>query len=219
MAECDRLQLFKKSKSAATERQRLEILLANLLPENAAAAAAERLAECFPSLDALLTAPAAEVLAVEGVPRRAAQYLICIGRCRQVADNFCGNAPPLTREGFAQFAAQRLKGRDNECGEIFLVGRSGKILKSRPFTSANIQFVRLNAADLFTLISDIDCRGAYLAHNHINCPALPSAEDDEFTRKLKAVCAKCGIRLFDHAIVNNFGEHFSYALSGRLEKL
>jgi len=57
-----------------------------------------------------------------------------------------------------------------------------------------------------------------LVHNHPSGNSLPSVGDDETTRDLLKACKLVQLVLLDHVIVGEM-EHFSYADSGRLQKL
>jgi DNA repair protein RadC len=57
-----------------------------------------------------------------------------------------------------------------------------------------------------------------LVHNHPSGNPIPSVGDDETTRDLLKACKLVQLILLDHVIVGEM-EHYSYADSGRLQKL
>lgn len=213
--------LLKRAAEAMTEKARLEILLENAFPDENCALLAERIAACFPSLYSVLTARPEELYAVEGMPACVADYLVCVGRCRRGKTFMSADAPKriADRKTFGAFALNRLKDMDSECAIIVLVNRSGKVLSCGTFSSSSIQFVKMRPGKILELMSGINFSGAYLAHNHVNVPAAPSAQDNEFTAAMTEMTRKCSARLIDHVIVNNGGECFSYADSGRLAEI
>lgn len=198
------------------EKDRLEILLDNAFPSADNAPVAERLLRCFPCIDAVLSAGEEELAAVEGLGRRYADYLICVGKClrRQTEE-----ATIESGEQFTALCRATFFGKDSELGAFFLVNKHGRVIKSEFFTSSSADFVRLEASEVFRLFSLYDCHGIYIAHNHVFGAAYPSAADDEMTGKLKSIAEKCGVKLIDHVIINSRGESFSYAQTGRLKKL
>lgn len=198
------------------ESQRLKILLDNAFPSGDNAAIADRLLKCFPCMQAILSASAAELAAAGLTDRKYADFLICAGKCcpSNARDEHISGA-----EQFCEMMKRELTGRDSELGAFYLVTKHGKIVKSEFFTSASADFVKMDSAEIFRLFSLYDFYGIYIAHNHVYGAAYPSDEDDEMTKKLKRLAEKCGVNLFDHVIVNARGESFSYALTGRLEEL
>lgn len=198
------------------ESQRLKILLDNAFPSGDNAAIADRLLKCFPCMEAILSASAAELAAAGLTDGRYVDFLICAGKCCTSGEReeYIGGA-----EKFCEMMKRELAGKDSEQGAFYLVSKHGKIVKSEFFTSASADFVKMDSAEIFRLFSLYDCYGIYIAHNHVYGAAYPSANDDAMTKKLKRLAEKCGVNLFDHVIVNARGESFSYALTGRLEKL
>ena len=57
-----------------------------------------------------------------------------------------------------------------------------------------------------------------LVHNHPSGNSEPSAGDDDTTRRMLAACKLVEIVLLDHVIVGE-SDHYSYADSGRLQKI
>lgn len=55
-----------------------------------------------------------------------------------------------------------------------------------------------------------------LVHNHPSGVVTPSSHDDLLTERVGEIAKLLGISLLDHIVVGRGGNHYSYALTGRL---
>lgn len=214
----DRAKLYDRLTANITDAERLEILLENAFPRADCAGIAAALLRRFPGMNAVLSCTAEELTAADGIPADMAAYLVCVGRCLQgEEEERTAYIPDST--AFERYIAARLGREESECGELLVTDNAGRIARTYRFTSDSISFVKPDFGQLFKLLVKVRSGKAYLGHNHINLPPLPSAADDRFTLAVKELAEKCGVKFADHIIVNNLGETFSYAKSGRLAAL
>lgn len=199
------------------ESQIMSIILGNACGGKDMSAVADALLGRFPSVQSVLTADIAELTEVDGVTQNIAVYLKALGlalRQSQKTEVFIRN----TEECFS-LVCSRFTGGDNESAELYFVNRSGKVTDVKRYTSGKADRVDMQANDVFSVISSRKPYGLYFAHNHINCSAAPSRDDDAVTVKIATACSMCGVKFLDHCIISSTGDKFSYFLSGRLEKL
>ncbi len=199
------------------ERELLNIILSNAYGGRDFSAVTDALLERFPGVLAVIEADFAELMTVDGVTEPIASYLKTLKR----ADNFITKGD-LYITGTArcfEVAAERFRGKVNESVEVYFLNKSGKVTQIKYYTSNRADKVEITAGEILSVISSSGAHGLYFAHNHVNCAATPSADDDNVTRKLITACDMCKIIFFDHCIVSSNGDRFSYAESGRLEKL
>lgn len=199
------------------ERELLNIILSNAYGGRDFSAVVDALLERFPSVRAITEADFAEITSVAGVTDSVAAYFKTLKR----ADEFMnrGELHIDSTERCFEVAAERFRGRVNECVEVYFVNKSGKVTDVKFYTSGKPDKVEISAGELLSVISSSDAYGLYFAHSHVNCPAAPSDDDDSVTRRLITACQMCNIVFFDHCIVSSNGERFSYKQSGRLDKL
>ncbi len=197
------------------ERDILNILLSNAYGGKDMGAVADKLLSRFPSVNAIISADADEITAVDGVSESVALYLKTLGSIVNLkAENSVTEIK--SAEGFHKLMKSVFKGKDNEYAQFYLVNARGKILFSKQFTSGSADKVELQTDEFLSLLTNYKPYGLYIAHNHVNCTCNPSLSDDGITRKIALLCNMCGVKFFDHCIINSDGEIYSYLKSGRL---
>ena len=211
MAQGYRRQFLERLQSGEKldESELLNIILSNAYGGRDMSAVAAALLERFPSVCAILKADFTEITAVKGVPDSVAAYLKSLG----LTENFC-NSDELYIDGTAQclnVAAERFRGRKDESVEIYFVNKSGKVTDIKSYTSELPDKVEIAAGRLLLDISSSNAYGLYVAHNHLNTTAKPSADDNDVTAKIITACEICKIIFYDHCIVSSNGERFSYS--------
>lgn len=196
------------------ESELLNIILSNAYGGRDMSAVAGALLQRFPSITAILKADFAEITAVQGVSENVASYLKSLG----LTENFRKNGE-LYIDGTAQclsVAAERFRGKKNECVEIYFLNKSGKVIDIKSYTSGLPDKVEVAAGALLLDISSSNAYGLYVVHNHLNSSAKPSRDDNDVTAKIISACEICKIVFYDHCIVSSNGERFSYKESGTL---
>ena len=199
------------------ERDLLKIILGNAYGGKDMTAVADALLARFPGIRAIIEADYKEIIAVDGVNNAIACYL----KSLNLADRFCNKEElriTCTEQCF-EVVSRRFSGKDNENVEMYFVNKSGKVIEIKQYTTDNADRVDVSANRLLAEISSSKAYGIYFAHNHVNCPATPSAADDAVTLKLIGACNMCKVRFFDHCIISSTGDRFSYLESGKLAEL
>ncbi len=193
----------------------LEILLENAYGGKDMSEISKRLMEIFPGVRAILAADYEELVAA-GAPEAVACYLKTLARNIEVdADAvFVRN----TDDCFS-LIEERLKGKDVEFVELYLLSKGYKLTDVLSFTSNFADSVNVSVNEVLSALSARSVYGVYLAHNHVNCSVVPSSVDDKVTKKISDACRLCGIKFFDHCIINSAGETFSYKKSGRMPQV
>lgn len=197
-------------------RSLLCALLANGFSGKDMSALADNLLFTFPSVAAVLEADYPSLMTVEGMTRPVALYILAIGELRKKLEE------PLTHiSGISELIAHaqnRLKGKDCEYVELYLVGKDGGVVKFYRFTSRLKTRVFMDAQDFISKITAERPYGFYVLHNHIGNSPSPSDLDDVFTARLLSVCPKGGTVFLDHCIIAG-KNWFSYRESGRMKQL
>ena len=199
------------------ESELLNIILSNAYGGKDMSAVTAALLERFPGVSAILDASFDEIKTVAGVPDSVAAYLKTLDRVRNLFDS--GELYVNSTAQCFDVAAKRFRGEEHENMEIYYVNKSGKVTGIKRYTSGRPDKVEVSAGALLSEIASSGAYGLYLAHNHINTGANPSASDNDVTVKLLSACDMCKIIFYDHCIVSSNGERFSYAESGMLEVL
>ena len=196
----------------------LEILLYSACPRVNTNPIAHNLLDRFCSLSEIFKADIEELKRVDGVGDGIANFLKIVGLCSERAGKAEGFARLETFGDCKKFVSMRLRGKTEEFIELYLLEKSGRIIRIliRTSGSRNRAFVNLEEiAKSITLV-----KPAYLiaAHNHVNCSAEPSDDDDAFTKQLQLICNIHGVDFRDHLIYAG-GEVYSYNDAGRLAEI
>lgn len=200
-----------------SESELLNIILSNAYGGKDFSAVTDALLSRFPSVRSVIDASYDEIKSVEGVTDAVASYLKSLKRADELIHH--GELRIDSTERCFEIAAERFRGKMNECAEVYLLNKSGKVTGIKFYTSGRPDKVEVTSGEILSAISGSGAYGLYFAHNHINCAATPSADDDTVTRKLIAACEMCKIIFFDHCIVSSNGDRFSYMQSGRADSL
>lgn len=218
MAEGFRAEYLKMLESGKLyERDLLKIILGNANGGKDMSATADALLARFPGIMAIIEADYREITAVDGVTDSVACYLKSLDRAYKIC-----NSEELQIGSTAQcfeVIERRFRGKDSECVELYFVNKSGTVTDIKHYSTDNADKVEISANLLLSEISSSRAYGLYFAHNHVNCPATPSEDDDRVTMKIISACKMCGIKFFDHCIISSTGDKFSYLKSGKMTEL
>lgn len=190
----------------------LSVILANAFSWLDADALVGELLHCFPSAAAVLEADFSALMAVKGMKRQVAEYIVALGKVQR-------SFGPLTEisdsDKLIEYGIAKCKGGDCEEAELYCVNRSGKVIAHYSYKSDHMKKVELNFRTVAADISASGASGFYLLHNHVYGSVLPSEQDDIFTLKLLSVFSHGGVKFIDHCIVGS-RDGYSYLKSGRL---
>lgn len=210
--------LNKLDGGALYERDVLNVVLSNAYGGRDMSDIADRLLDRFPSIGAILRADVAEITAVRGVSERVALYLKTLSMLERYNPVY-----EITEikdvDDFLSKLTGRFNSRDSECAEFYLVNARGKITDYTAFTSYSAHRIALRTEDFLAFLTGSKGCALYCVHNHVGGPCHPSKADDEITGRIALLSSMCNVKFIDHVIINSKGEFFSYAKSGRLDKL
>ncbi|MGN1061162.1 MAG: JAB domain-containing protein [Candidatus Coproplasma sp.] len=198
------------------DREVLNVLLSNAFTGMDTVALSDELLYVFPSVSAVLEADYAALMAVSGMTKPVAEYLVALGKAQKLC------VQPLTfigdSDGLIKYGITRCRGADCEEAELYCVNKSGRVIARYVYKSNHMKKVELNFRTVAADITASGASGFYLLHNHVYGAVFPSDSDDVFTAKLLAVFSQGGVRFLDHCIVGE-REGFSYLKSGRFNLL
>ena len=192
----------------------LEIVLFYAIPRRDTNAVAHRLITEFGSLDAVVNATPEELQRVPGIGENAAVLLNLLG---QVHERLNAPQPPGrivdNSEAAGEYFMDVLKNYRREVLYAMCMDRKGKVLDCRCLSIGNFGEIEVNVRAVVSYVLRLGGDILVLAHNHPSGIALPSQEDQAFTRQLEIMLQGIGVRLMDHIIVAD-GDYVSIAQSG-----
>jgi len=211
-------QRFRVSRGVGMpDYERLELLLTYALPRRDVKPLAKELLRRFRTLAGVLSAPFADLAAVDGVGEQAA---LLVALVRELAGRF--HAQELAGRNLldcpravADYARIRLAGRREEAMLTLFVDIKNRLLADELTAEGTDDQAVVYPRNLLRSALRHHATGILLAHNHPSGDCAPSADDLRLTRGIKAAAAQMDIRLLDHVIVAA-DRHLSFQEEGLL---
>lgn len=201
------------------EHELLEILLFNAYPRVNVNPVAHNLLERFAGVKEVLSASVDELCAVSGVGPSVALYLKCVGECLALCNDCESFALIRNTSDLKTFLSARFRGKSYELLEFYFLDKNGRVRRICSYTNHDADRVDVQTDEVLKLLAVYKPYGVYIAHNHVNSPAVPSAADDAFTKRIQLACSISNVRLYDHCIYVDDNEVFSYFMTNRLDKI
>lgn len=197
-----------------TEQEHLELLLTYTVRRGEVAPIARALLAEFGSAAGAVSAPKEKLLMVPGVSTATAAFFKLIANTAQMlseaeseaeAPSENKEALPGTRllsvrEGAAYCISMLKEGRE-ECLLLTLLGADSSVLASFYMAEGSGERVGLPSALIIENARLAGASGVVIAHNHPSGDIRPSEADVAATKRLAALLAQSGVRLYEHYIV------------------
>lgn len=222
MHEGHRKRMYEKLESDAPlyDHELLEILLFNAIPRKNTNPIAHSLIQTFGSLAGVFNADLDELMNVEGVGENAALYIKCVGECmKRTNSSNVGFAVLKTHKDIVDFVTMRLRGKNVEVVEFYLMDKSGRVTSIYPFTCGDGHRVDIAFQKVMSVLSSTRPYSVIIAHNHPHGGAQPSVNDNLFTKEMQVICSLNQVNLQDHCILGADGEVHSYFRSGEIDNI
>ncbi|MDE6411446.1 MAG: hypothetical protein K2L02_02800 [Clostridia bacterium] len=213
------LERFETDGERFQDHEILEILLFNAIPRSNTNPLAHALIDAFGSLAAVFRASVKELMLVDGVGKRTAEYLRCIGLCYDRTNPVPQNMPLFNNsKEFGDFLEEAYRNKTKEILEIYCLDKLGRVQFKKAFSIGKSDEVRVDSKEFAELLVVKKPHTVVVAHNHPHGLRNPSEEDDIFTKQFLILCRVHNVKLGDHIVVGRDGA-FSYRSTGRLEKI
>ncbi|MGI5962900.1 MAG: JAB domain-containing protein [Lawsonibacter sp.] len=180
----------------------LELLLYYAIPQGDVNDLAHTLVEQFGSLAGVLDASPDELRKVPGVGEHTLgllKLLPAVGRRYLEGRGSFGEIVHSPEEA-AEILAPYFYGARNELVYILCLDGKHKVLGVRKVSEGSIYAADINIRRIVEEAMGLRAAGLYLAHNHINNLAFPSAADWQATDTLRAALGGVGLELVDHLV-------------------
>ncbi|MEA4964225.1 MAG: DNA repair protein RadC [Oscillospiraceae bacterium] len=198
-----RRQLLGSGLDSFSDVQVLELLLSYAIARKDVNPLAHILLERFGSLSAVLDAPVPELMKVDEVGECAAVLLSLTPQLlRRYSIDRIGANPILdTTEKAGNYLAPFFFGATEEQVYLLCLDAKCKVLDCRMLFIGSVNTVGVSVRRVVEAALHRGATSVILAHNHVSGIALPSKEDEDTTRALRAALETVGILLADHIVV------------------
>ncbi len=193
----------------------LELLLFYALPRRDTNETAHLLLERFGSLDGVFSAPIEELCEVEGVGEYAAALITLIpeimkkarlSKVREIKQIKCS-------EDAGEYLLPYFMNEQDEVVYMLCLDAKRAVICCTEMGRGVVNTVDANIRRMVEKALKVKACSVIIAHNHPDGIAIPSREDDVFTKCLYDAMETVGIRLEDHIIVAD-EDYISVADSG-----
>ena len=195
----------------------LELLLYFAIPRRDVNELAHSLIDSFGNLSGIFDASYEELLKVPGVGKTGATLLKLVPAiCRRYMISLSGYADMLTSTALAgAYLVPRFMAERDEVVLLVCLDAKRKVLNCREIARGSVNSAEISIRKIAEIALAHNSTSVILAHNHTSGIAVPSAEDERTTRKIKASLELVGVTLADHIVVAN-DDYVSMADSGIL---
>ncbi len=204
--------------NSLSEIELLEILLYNCFKRTNTNELAHKLIRTFGSIKNVLKADKESLLAVEGIGKSSASYLIVLGKTLELLSKQ-EDTKKKRRMSFSDFKEIVIKDYQDkveETAKLYLVDSKYRIIHVIDWTNYTSNKVDVKLKEIARIVLANQPYGAVLVHNHPSGYIEPSIKDDQTTETVYNLLKFHGVKLLDHIIVSNKEETYSYFQEGRL---
>ena len=197
------------------ELNALELLLCYAIPRRDTNEIAHRLLDAFGSLSGVFQASMQELTSIPGIGENAATLILMVPQIVKMAHVSKAKETKIIRNSTdaGNYLLPYFLNEPDEIVMMLCLDNKRAVICCREMGRGVVNCVDANIRRMVETALKVKTTTVIVAHNHPNGVALPSREDDNFTRTLYRSLGLLGITLEDHIIVAN-DEFVSLADSG-----
>lgn len=197
------------------ELNALELLLCYAIPRRDTNEIAHRLLDAFGSLSGVFQASMQELTSISGIGENAATLILMVPQIVKKAHVSKAKETKIIRNSTdaGNYLLPYFLDEPDEIVMMLCLDNKRAVICCREMGRGVVNCVDANIRRMVETALKVKTTTVIVAHNHPNGVALPSREDDNFTRTLYRSLGLLGITLEDHIIVAN-DEFVSLADSG-----
>ena len=197
------------------ELNALELLLCYAIPRRDTNEIAHRLLDAFGSLSGVFQASMQELTSIPGIGENAAMLILMVPQIVKKAHVSKAKETKIIRNSTdaGNYLLPYFLNEQDEIVMMLCLDNKRAVICCREMGRGVVNCVDANIRRMVETALKVKTTTVIVAHNHPNGVALPSREDDNFTRTLYRSLGLLGITLEDHIIVAN-DEFVSLAESG-----
>lgn len=202
-----RSKLLKRGAEALDDYEVLEVILMALIPRRDVKPIAKALLARFGGLSAILAAPAADLVQVDGIGETAAAYLRAINELHSRA----GREEIKAREVISSWTAlvayvrREMQHETREQFRVLFLDRKNQLILDEIMGRGTVDHAPVYPREVARRALEVQASSLVLVHNHPSGDPQPSRADIDITRELIDALEPFDINVHDHLIVGTKG--------------
>jgi DNA repair protein RadC len=183
----------------------VELLLTYVIPRRDTKAAAKELICRYKSLNAMLNAPAGELLKVDGLGERSAEFLSFIrevnGFC--LKEKYQRKSILSHRRDAEEYLRFNFGMRRDEYVAVLFLGNRNQVIETEIIAEGTVNQCSVYPRVIMDRALRCHATSIIIAHNHPGGGMKPSEADWVLTGRLFYICALLEIPLLDHLVISH----------------
>ena len=197
---------MERGSGSLEDYQMLEMLLFYPIKRKDVKPIAKNLLADFGSFENVLSASKEQLVNTEGVGEHTAAFLNLIyDVTKRMRDNKCKSIEVIEKldDAVEYFKEMFQFENKSEKFAVMMLDNSNRILNCRFVSEGSVNAMSVSVRKLVELVISFNAVSVIVAHNHPHGVAYPSAEDVDFTLKLREMFSNLGIYLADHIVLSD----------------
>lgn len=214
-------RVYKDGINNFQDYQVLEYALSFVIPYKDTNPIAHALVAKFGSLAGVLEASVEDLQTIKGLGEVSAYYLTSFVQIFNFYQKEKSNKTKILINAPDTYAFVKECFAKSVNEEVYLISlnENNKVIKVEKIGEGDISKVKISIRKITDAISRNKVNKVILTHNHPNSNAIPSDDDDSFTKALVTTLALNDCVLVDHMVIGNTdGDFFSYQRSGKIDE-
>ncbi|MBQ3696056.1 MAG: DNA repair protein RadC [Alphaproteobacteria bacterium] len=212
-------KITKLGMDSLTESEILEELLMRAIPRRDVKPIVRELLSKFKTLSGVMSANESELIQVNGIKEKTAQFLILIRRVAQeIALGKVEKRPILSDwESLLDYVSTIYTRETVEVLYILYLDSKLKLIKARKEKVGCVNHIEISPKEILKEALNLNAAQVILVHNHPSGEAMPSVDDIRTTEMVAKLLEAAGIHLVEHLIVGNNRKVHSMRAQGILK--
>lgn len=201
--------------AALPDYEMLELVLFRAIPRKDVKPLARRLIDTFGDFNRVLSAPAARLLAIDGV----GPAVLCELKLVEAAAHRLARARVMNRhvisgwDAVVDYCHTVMAHRETEQFRILYLDRKNVLIADEEQARGTVDHVPVYPREVVKRALELNASALILVHNHPSGDPTPSQADIEMTLRIEEAARALGITLHDHLVIGRSREQ-SFRASG-----
>lgn len=200
-------KLLERGATALADYEVLEVLLMAFIPRRDVKPIAKALQARFGSLSAILAAPAAELVQVEGIGETVAAYLKAITElnARASREVITRKTAITSWSALVDYVRTELQHEKREQFRILFLDRKNQLIADEIMGHGTVDHAPVYTREVARRALELQASSLILVHNHPSGDTTPSRADIDITREIIDALDPFDITVHDHLIAGTGG--------------